>query len=53
MFYGLKWGVVYSSSTNTFGGKAKIEFVYFTILCSNFVFSYKNAKLDVKKISHF
>ena len=42
MFQG---GIVDFSSTNTFGDKAKIEFVYFTNLCSNFVILYKNEKM--------
>ena len=45
MFQELKLGFVHFSNTYTFGDAAKIEHVYFTILCSNFVISYKNEKL--------
>ena len=49
MFQGIKWGLVHFSSKNTFGDTAKIEFAYFTILCSIFVISYKNATIGKTK----
>ena len=53
-FQGLKWGIVYFSSTNTaFGDTAKIEFVYLATLCSDFAISYKGAKLRNEKFHIF
>ena len=55
MIQGLKWGILQFSIMYkyTFGDTARIEFVYFSILCSNFVISYKNAEMGKWKISHF
>ena len=33
-------------NTNTFEGTAKIDFVYFSISCSEFVISIKNANME-------
>ena len=53
MFQGLKVGIVHFSNMNTLGDMAKIEFVFFIILCSNLVISYKDAKIGKRKFSHF
>ena len=49
MLQGLKRGIIHFSSIKTFRNTVEIEFVYFTILCSNFEISYKNEKLEKLK----
>ena len=41
-----KWGNMQFCNTNTFEGTAKIDFVYFSISCSEFVISIKNANME-------
>ena len=48
MFRGLKQGIVNFSNANNFGGTAESEFVYFTILCSNFL-----QKFTIEKVKKF
>ena len=45
-------GILHFFNANTFGGTAKIEFVYFTILCSDFVsFLQKHEIGKIKKLA--
>ena len=45
IFQGLKGGILHFSSINSFGDMARIEFVYLTVLYSNFEISHKSKKL--------
>ena len=45
MFQGLRLGILHFSSKKNFGDAARIGSIYFAISCSNFVISYKNAKM--------